>query len=353
MNKRPPRDGSVKIKTKNTLLIDGGALFKTGYHGAKSMYNSEGKPIGGVYQFLTILRKMLTEDLYHRVYVFWDGNFSGKLRYDIYKPYKSGRGKNYETGTQPTDEDELLQRRRVWDYLNEMHIRQLKHEVIEGDDFIAYYCLKKQPNEKITIVTNDRDMAQLIDKDVKIYFCDKSIKNYVDNTNFLSYFCYSYENGALVKTMIGDNSDTISGIKGLKEKTLINLFPMLSERKLTLNEIIDEAKRQQLERTENKKKPLKILDNIVNCVTEGVQGKKLYEINHKLVNLKEPMMTQDGVEQLEELIVGFIDEFEFKEVYDMMVKDGLDKEMGEYRYQDFLVPFKSLLKREITSPKNN
>lgn len=128
---------------------------------------------------------------------------------------------------------------------------------------------------------------------------------------------------------------------------------MLKERKLTLNEIIDDAKKQQLERISNKKKPLLILDNIINCVTEGVQGDKLYEINHLLVNLKEPMMTQDGIEQLEELIVGFIDEFEFKEVYDMMVKDGLDKEMGEYRYQDFLIPFKSLLKREITSPKNN
>jgi hypothetical protein len=39
--------------------------------------------IGGLYQFLTILRKMLVDDLYHRVYVFWDGNLSGKLRYDF------------------------------------------------------------------------------------------------------------------------------------------------------------------------------------------------------------------------------------------------------------------------------
>jgi len=352
MNKRPPRSGEKQIKKTNTLLVDGNALFKTGFFGAKQMYNSQGKPIGGVYQFLTMLRKMLSEDLYHRVYVFWDGNFSGKLRYDIYKPYKSGRGKDYLNGTQPIDEDELLQRRRVWDYLNELHIRQLKHEIIEGDDYIAYYCLNKKSNEKITIITNDRDMAQLIDDDIKIYFCDTSIKNYVDTTNFSSYFAYNYENAALIKTMIGDNSDTIKGIKGLGQKKLITLFPMLKERKLTLKEIIDDAKKQQLERTTNKKKPLLILDNIINCVTEGVQGDKLYEINYRLVNLKEPMMTQDGIEQLEELIDGFIDDIEFKEVYDMMVKDGLDKEMGEFRYQEFLIPFKNLLKREITSIKN-
>ena len=345
MNKRPPRNGEIVEKKQNTLLVDGNALFKTGFFGAKSMYNSQGKPIGGIYQFLTVIRKILTEDLYHRVYVFWDGNFSGKLRYEIYKPYKSGRGKDYINGTQPIDESELQQRLRVWDYLSEMHVRQLKHEIIESDDFIAFYCLHKKQNEKITIITNDRDMAQLINNDVRIYFCDKSIKNYVDITNFSSYFCYNYENAALVKTMIGDNSDTISGIKGLKEKKLTSLFPMLSDRKLTLNEIIDDAKKQQLERTSAKKKPLVILDNIVNRVTDGVQGKDIYEINHKLVSLKEPMMTEDGIEKLHNLIDNPLEEGEFKKIYVMMKTDGLKDEMGEYRYEDFLIPFKSLLNR--------
>jgi len=345
MNKRPPRNGEKVEKKINTLLVDGNALFKTGFFGAKGMYNSEGKPIGGIYQFLTVIRKMLTEDLYHRVYVFWDGNFSGKLRYDIYKPYKSGRGKDYENGTQPIDESELQQRRRVRLYLEEMHVRQLSHEIIESDDYIAYYCLHKKKNETITIVTNDRDMAQLINKDIKIYFCDKSIKNYVDITNFSSYFCYSYENAALVKTMIGDDSDTIKGIKGLKVKKLTNLFPVLKERKLTLNEIIDEAKKQQLERVSTKKKPLLILDNIINSVTEGVQGKDIYEINHRLVNLEEPMMTEDGIEQLHNLIDTPLEQGEFKKIYVMMKSDGLKDEMGEYRYDDFLIPFKSLLNR--------
>lgn len=148
MNKRPPRNGETVEKIQNTLLVDGNALFKVGYFGAKDEYNQHGQHIGGLYQFLTILRKMLTEDLYHKVYVFWDGNFSGKLRYEIYEPYKSGRGKDYKNGTQPIDEAELKQRRMIWDYLNEMYVRQLKHEVIESDDFIAYYCLNKKENEK-------------------------------------------------------------------------------------------------------------------------------------------------------------------------------------------------------------
>jgi DNA polymerase-1 len=346
MNKRPPRNGETTLKIQNTLLVDGNALFKTGFFGAKNQYNQHGNHVGGIYQFLTTLRMVLDDDLYHRVYVFWDGNFSGKLRYEIYEPYKSGRGKDYKNGTQPIDESELIQRELIWEYLNEMYVRQLKDEIIEGDDFIAYYCLTKKENEKITIVSNDRDMAQLIQDNVRVYFLD--LKKYVDNVNFSSYFCYHYENAALVKTMTGDTSDTIKGIKGLGETTLVSLFPQLAERKVSLTEILEDAKKQQEQRLIEKKKPLKVLDNIVNAVTDGVQGERVYEINERLVNLKKPMMTEEGVKNLEELIDGTLDSSgrDLKNVLIYMKRDGIDKSIGEHRYPEYLMPFKSLIARE-------
>jgi len=350
VNKRPPRNGDIVEQKQNTLLVDGNALFKTGFFGAKNMYNHNGQHIGGLYQFITVLRKLLIEDLYHRVYVFWDGNFSGKLRYNIYEPYKSGRGKNYIDGTQPIDESELSQRKKVWEYLNELSIRQLKHEFIESDDFIAYYCLTKKDNEKITICSNDRDMCQLISQDVRIYFCD--LKNYVDLSNYSSYFCHHKDNARLVKTMTGDVSDSIKGIKGLGEPKLISLFPEIKERKVYLNEIIDKAKSLQEERVTSKQKPLKILTNIINSITDGVQGDRIYEINHRLVNLSEPMMTEDGKKDLAALVDGVFNssDITIKNVFKMMSLDGIDKEVGDYRYPDYLLPFKKLNEREI---KNN
>jgi len=346
MNKRPPRSGEKVEKIQNTLLVDGNALFKTGFFGAKDEYNSNGKHIGGVYQFLTMLRKLLTEDLYHRVYVFWDGEYSGLLRYQIYEPYKSDRGKDYINGTKPIDVSEMEQIMMIWNYLDEMYVRQLRNNIIEGDDFIAYYCLNKKPNEKITICTNDTDMAQLINEDVRIYYLH--LKNYVDKANFSSYFCYIPENAALIKGMIGDTADSIKGIKGLGIKTLVTLFPMLTERKVVINEIIEDAKRQQEERIVEKKKPLMVLTNIVDCVTTGVQGNKLYEINDKLVNLKNPLMTEEGIEQLKQLTEGSLNftDRELKAVFKMMEKDGLDKKIGDYRYPDYLLPFKKLISRE-------
>lgn len=346
MNKRPPRNGEIIKKTQNTLLVDGNALFKSGLFGAKDVYNTDGRHIGGLYQFITTLRMLLTQDLYHRVYVFWDGNFSGKLRYNIYKDYKIERGKDYENGTQPIDESELQQRARVWEYLNDLYIRQLKHEIVESDDFIAYYCLNRKENEKITICSNDRDMAQLVSENVRIYFTD--LKNYVDNTNFSSYFCYHKENAVLVKTMIGDKSDSIKGIKGLGEKSLINTFPELGERKVSLTEIIEKAKEIQKERINKKLKPLMVVENIINRVTDGLQGKDIFEINHKLVNLSSPMMTSDAIEELKDLIDGTLHNppRNIQQVLKYMNEDGIRQTIGETRYEDYLAPFKKLKQRE-------
>lgn len=346
MNKRPPRNGEQKVKIKNTLLVDGNALFKVGYFAAKNMYNERGQHIGGLFSFLTILRKILTDDLYHSVYVFWDGNFSGKLRYEIYELYKSARGKDYVNGTHPVDENELNQRKILWEYLNETYIRQHMDDVVESDDFIAYYCKTKDINEKITIVSNDRDYVQLISNDIRVYFLD--LKNYVDLTNYSSYFCYHQGNSVLMKTMIGDNSDSIKGIKGLGEDTLLTLFPRLKEEVLNLTQVIDEAKEQQLERISKKKKPLLVLDNIINSITDGPQKEKIYEINEQLVNLSKPMLTEKAISDIEALREGTLDSSgrDLKNVFTMMKRDGIDKALGEVRFSDFLIPFKKLIDRE-------
>lgn len=351
MNKRPPRIGE-RIKITNTLLVDGNALFKVGFFGAKNEYNHRGEHIGGLYQFLTVLRKLLTEHLYHRVYVFWDGKYSGKLRYNLYPLYKSGRGKDYVNGTQPIDESEVLQKKRIWNYLEEFCIRQLQHEFVESDDFIGYYCLNKDPHEKITICTNDRDMCQLISQDVRIYFCD--LKRYIDDTNYWEQFTHHHENAALIKAIIGDNSDTIKGIKGIKEPTLISFFPELKDRKLNLKELLDKASIIQQERVEAKLKPLKALENLINGISDGPQGEKFYEINMALVDLKNPLITEDAIAELNMLKEGVFDTSErsLKTVLFQMKRDGLDRTIGSNRYADYLVPFKQLFEREIKQSIN-
>jgi 5'-3' exonuclease len=164
MAKKPRKYGVVEKKT-NTLVVDGNALFKLGFYGAKDLYSRDGKHIGGLYQFITIVRKLLRDDLFHRAFVFWDGEFSGKQRYNIYKDYKISRGKDYQNGTHPIEVSEVMEKFLIRQYLEELCIRQLIDNSefgVEADDFIAYYCVTKEKNEKITICTSDRDLCQLI-----------------------------------------------------------------------------------------------------------------------------------------------------------------------------------------------
>lgn len=351
MPKRPPKQG-VRIERINTLLVDGNALFKRGYHGSRDALNKDGDHVGGIYQFVTVLKMLLSKDVYHRVYVMWDGNFSGKLRYDIYKDYKSGRGKNYEEGTEPDDKEEKLQQFKVKQYLYHLSIRQVGDEITEADDYIALYCNSKLPNEDITIVTSDRDICQLINNDIRVWLLDKRL--YLTTDNYKEHFNHHLRNLALLKVIAGDNSDSIKGIKGVKETTLLKHFPFIAERETSLEEILEETAKIQEFRLAEKKKPLAALTNLLTSNTDGIQGQNIYEINRKLVDLSEPLVTETAMEHLSDVInTPLSTDREITEVYKMLERDGVQDMIQEYYMTDYFLPFKKLIDREKRMNNNN
>ena len=348
MNRRPPRNGEKIEKKINMILVDGNALFKRSFLGAKDVYNQKEEHIGGIYQFITVLRKLLDEDLYHKCFVFWDGELSGQLRYNIYNDYKANRNKDYINGTHPVDKTELSQKIQIKRYLEELFIRQYEDKIVEGDDLIAYVCNNKKSNETITICTSDRDLCQLIDEDVRIYMLD--LKKYITLDNYNSFFKHHPSNVALLKIFCGDNSDCIKGIKRLGEGTMLKHFPEIATKPVTISEIIERTIELQSERFINKLKPLQIFENIVMKITDGIQGEKVYEINEKLVNLKNPMITDNVIIELNDVIELPInpDGRDVKNVYKMMKEDGMDREIKDYSTEYFM-PFKRLIQREMNN----
>ena len=334
---------SLKKKYKHTLLVDGDALIKTAYHGASNLYY-KGEHIGGLFQFFSLLRKVITENRFDKVVIFWDGQFSGRLRYDIYPQYKMNRDKDFYTEREPSDPDLFLQKERVKLYAEELFLRQYEDEVCEADDCIGYYCTQLDDDEKVVILTNDRDMCQLIDDKVAIYVLNK--RTIVSKYNYREYFPHHQSNSALIKIITGDSSDNIKGIKGVKEKTLLKYFPELSEKKLTLTDIFSKIKQIQEER----KTRLKTLDNILNGVTDGVQKDKLYEINEKIINLKKPLLTEVCKTNLDDVIESPIDpeDRNTKNVLRMMIEDGFVMAIpgGRDGYVEYLRPFLGIIKKE-------
>lgn len=364
----------IATEKYTTLLVDGSNVLELSMRGCKQT-SSNGEEVGGIFQFLLQLKIMLQKGNFRHVYVFWDGDNSGELRYRLNSDYKANRDKNYDeeelsdymkevnariksmqkyfskkSGSTPKEDDdkELFYRQRdvVMECLEELFVRQCVCELTEADDFIGYYVAHKEPNERIVIMSNDRDLTQLISDDVIVYV--QSMKKFINTKNHRAEMGYSHENVLLKKMLCGDVSDNIKGVKGLGEKTLFTNFPEICERKVTLDEVLTKARAINEQRAEEKKKPLVWANNVINGVTDGAQGERLYEINRKIIDLKNPLMTGEAKELLDSMMHTPLDPEgrDFSNLYSIVVKTGLDELRDERHFAGFFSEFNNLVKNE-------
>ena len=151
---------------------------------------------------------------------------------------------------------------------------------------------------------------------------------------------------SLVKIIEGCKSDYIKGVDGVTENTLLKYFPQIKEREVTLDEIIESSKKIQEER----KTPLVVLSNIIEGKTRGTHKGPLYEINKKIIDLNEPLLTEEATDSVNNLINLPIDPQgrDTKNVLKMMIEDGVMYALpgGENGYLNFMEPFIRLAKKE-------
>jgi 5'-3' exonuclease len=325
---------------KKTLIIDGLNLFKIGYHGVKDFYHN-GKHIGGIWHFLNTIRRFIEEHNYDKVLVFWDGNENSLARKTIYPQYK------YRSEPENPIEEESFkeQKERVKQYLEEMFIRQINVDKNEADDLIAFYCQIAE-NENITIFSGDRDLTQLISKNVSIYSPNtKKTYKYGDKVK-LKEIEVPHQNVKLCKILIGDKSDNIDGIYYLGEKTLVKLFPELLDNQVNLNDILIKAENLLKEDKDNS-----VLKNLLTGKTKtGIYGNEFFEINEKIINLSKPIITEEGknIVQLYYSETLDPDGRGHRNIIRMMMEDGLFKYLpkGDNTWVNFLTPFLKLTRKE-------
>ena len=330
-----------------TLLVDGDNLFKIGFHGVKELYNG-GDHLGGIYHFINILRKFLEEHNHDKVVVFWDGDSNSSIRKSIYPQYKANRRQDMN---EYKYESYLQQKARVKQYLEEIFVRQVEMINNEADDLIAYYT-KISKDEQIIIFSADKDLTQLISKRVTIY--SPTSKQYFKNGDMITInkVDIPHTNVLLTKILTGDKSDNIDGIELLGEKTLVKLFPELLEKSCTIEEILDIARNNQ-----QKKKP-KALENILTGRTKfGILGEQFYQTNKKIVDLHNPLITDDGKVLVEQIHTDTIDPTDrgYKNLMRMMMEDGLFKYLpkNDEAWVNFLRPFMKLTRKEKRNTNKN
>jgi len=268
----------IKLTPKETgeriLIVDGLNLFLRNF-AVLNYINTEGTHIGGLGGFLRSLGSLVKQLNPTSIYVVFDGVGSSINRKNLLPEYKSGRNVNRVNKSsfdsiEKENESKTDQIIHLIHYLQCLPIKLLSLDGVEADDIIAFLSkeLTQDKKNKVYLVSADNDYLQLLDKNILIYRSvekefvtpkDVKIKYGVHPHNFLIY-----------KTLMGDKSDKIGGIKGLGQNKFEKYFPeVMGEGEITLDEIYEicAAKFKEhviycraLENFDNLRKAYKIMD---------------------------------------------------------------------------------------------
>lgn len=329
-----------------TLVVDGDNLFKIGFHGVRDFFH-EGKHIGGIYHFINVIQRFLSEYNYDKIIVFWDGNNNSSQRKKLYPLYKENRRL---TMNEEKKESYYSQKSRVKQYLEEMFVRQVCIDDHECDDLIAHYC--NVSDEKITILSSDKDLTQLITTKVHIY--SPIAKEWITDKHKIKLGTIEVpvQNVKLVKILLGDKSDNIEGIYSLGDKKLVKYFPEVLDKVLTVDDILEKG--QQIFTNDNSQKPIQ---NLLSGKTKsGSEGKDYFSLREKIVSLSNPIITEEAKQEVELYYKEDLDPEGrgYKNLIRMMIEDGFFKYLPQKDnvWVEFLQPILKLTRKEKSRFKN-
>ena len=286
------REEPTLKKHDKVLLIDGLNLFFRNF-AMLNMVNPDGVHIGGLGGFLRSLGALINQTQPTSVYVVFDGAGSATNRKNLLPEYKSGRNlqriTNWEVFEDLGDEhdakvDQIV---RLIQYLKMLPIKTTVIDKVEADDIIAVLSKKlvEKFNSTVFIVSSDKDFVQLVTDKIILY--RPMEKEYYNTDTVKEKFGVLSENFIIYKTLLGDNSDKIPGVKGLGEKGIFKKFPELTEKKLTLEDIFDISTR-------------KFKEHVV--YSRIVYDRTKLENSYKIMDLSVPMVDEQQIEYLDYLI---------------------------------------------------
>lgn len=199
------------------LLVDGNLLLFRSFYAAYA-FNKEVNNLP-THLFLTSLLEVIKQEKPDFIFVAFDAHGKTK-RHEMYKDYKAGR-----TSPPPSIYE---QKKIILNLLDLAKIKWFEQIGDEADDLIATIATKYSNNNKIVIFSEDKDLMQLIEPGIEILIKDRKNKSKsyikINNENFFDIFnLYPYQIPDF-KGIAGDSSDNLKGIKGIGEKTAIQLL---------------------------------------------------------------------------------------------------------------------------------
>jgi len=199
---------------KDIYLVDGSAYIFRAYHALPPLTNPEGVPVGAVLGFTNMLVKLLNEMKAPYIAVIFDAARKN-FRNDIYDLYKANR--------EAPPEDLIPQFGLIREATKAFGIEPLELEGFEADDLIATYARQAtEQGRKVTIVSSDKDLMQLVNTNVSMF--DPMKGRMIGIEEVIEKFGVAPDKVTDVQALAGDSIDNVPGVPGIGIKTAAQLI---------------------------------------------------------------------------------------------------------------------------------
>ena len=309
--------GKPREKDDHVLIIDGLNTFIRVFSAVPAL-NDDGMHVGGVIGFLKSVGANIRQFQATRCIVVFDGTGGSQRRRKLYPDYKANRKNKtklnrYDEFADLVDEQKSMKQQfsRLVEYFDTLPLTVISVDNIEADDVIAYITKQYYENtdNKVTIVSSDRDFIQLVNDDIRVWSPTKKILYTREKVQ--DEFGILPENYLLYRMMSGDASDNIPGIDGVGLKTLVKRFPDIVENRCTFDDIIVNANKQ----LESGGK-LKILNEIVT-------NREVLLRNYKLMQLSEVDISANSMLRICEKMDSNINKLDTRAFKRLFIEDKL------------------------------
>lgn len=200
---------------KKVLLIDGNNILHRAYHGLPLLRSEDGRYTNAVYGFLKMLRKIEGDILPDYVAICFD---KGKhtFRHQMYPGYKAQR--------KPVDPELAEQFPLIREVMTLNGYLCLESDEYEADDLMGTLAKKAAAEGmEAVIFSGDKDLLQVLDQGITVISGKRQLTDFTENTVATFREKYGMDPIRLIdlKSLMGDASDNIPGVRGIGEKTAL------------------------------------------------------------------------------------------------------------------------------------
>ncbi len=297
---------------KRFVLIDGNALLHRAYHATPPLTTSKGELVNAVFGLTNMMMKTWDDLKPDYMAVAWDRK-APTFRHQAYTQYKATRG--------PVDDSLGNQYSRVHELMKAFGIMEYGVDGFEADDLIGTLAKKAEELDReieIIVLTGDRDIMQIIDKNTKVLMPKRTLNDVglYGEEEFREK--YGFEPLQIIdyKGLAGDASDNIPGVAGIGDITATKLIKQFGS----------------VENIYNPKNLATLPERMQKLLGEGaesaIMSKNLatLELSAPIdLDLKECMVRDYKREQ----VIDLFKELEFKSLVSKLTGSGKDPLSGE------------------------